>query len=59
MKSKGTRWLVIYGSLTEPSTRLNFVCVRIPSGRVPWRKKIVPAIERLVRPWYDTSSDRN
>jgi hypothetical protein len=49
-----TAWetFMVYGSFTEPTTGKNFIFIRKPSGRVPWRRKIVPAIERIVGPWF-------
>lgn len=41
----------VYGSFTEPTKGKNFIIIRIPSGRVPWAKKIAPAINRLIGPW--------
>ena len=43
---------MVYGSFTEPTTDKNFIIVRMPSGRVPWSKKIQPAINRLVGAWF-------
>jgi hypothetical protein len=49
---KWTAFLV-YGSFSVPNTdNLNFIIVRMPAGRVPWSKKIAPAINRLVKPWH-------
>lgn len=43
---------IVYGSFDEPNTGKNFIVVRMPSGRVPWSKKIAPAINKLVKQWY-------
>lgn len=43
---------MVYGSFTEPTTGKNFIVVRQPSGRTPWARKIVPAVNRLVNPWF-------
>ena len=43
---------IVYGSFTDPSTGKNGFVVRMPSGRVQWSKKIVPAINRLVRSFH-------
>lgn len=40
---------IVFGEFEEPTKKTNFVIVRMPSGHVPWSKKIVPAINRLVR----------
>jgi hypothetical protein len=50
-KSAWTTFLVI-GSFTEPTTGKNFIVVRIPKGRVPWSRKIVPAINQIVKEWF-------
>ncbi|RYD59601.1 MAG: hypothetical protein EOP83_20560 [Verrucomicrobiaceae bacterium] len=45
------KWTVfmVYGSFNDPVTNLNFFIVRMPKGRVPWSKKIAPALNRIVR----------
>ena len=40
---------IVLGEFEEPTMNVNFIIVRMPSGRVPWSKKITPAINRLVR----------
>jgi hypothetical protein len=35
---------MVYGSFTEPTMGKNFFIVRMPAGRVPWARKIAPAI---------------
>ena len=52
-------WVVfiVYGSFIEPIKGHNFVVVRMPVGRQPWKKKIVPAIHRLVSPWFPKGND--
>jgi hypothetical protein len=42
---------IVYGEFTEPRHGACFIVVRMPSGRVPWNTKIVPAINRLVKQW--------
>jgi hypothetical protein len=46
-------WVVfsVYGDFLEPSFKQHMIIVRMPSGRVPWTKKIAPAINRLVKQW--------
>lgn len=53
-----TKWRVFmtYGAFTEPEKGVNFIFVRMPEGRTPWTKKIVPAIKKLVHPWRDDKS---
>lgn len=41
---------IVYGAFTPPSGT-SFIIVRMPNGRVPWSKKIAPAINKLVRQW--------
>jgi len=49
-------WIInlIYGDFnlphrTEPGECVNFFVFRYPSGRIPWSKEIVPALNRLVQ----------
>jgi hypothetical protein len=49
---------MVYGNFIEPTMGKNFVMMRIPAGRQPWTKKIAPAINRLVRPWF-SADDRD
>jgi len=48
-----TRTIMIYGSFRDPETKLNFFFVRVPVGRIPWSKKIAPAIHKLVKPMLE------
>ena len=52
---------IVYGDFTEPTKGVNFIVVRRPSGRFPFQKKLVPAIEKLIRPWFpaDATSRRD
>lgn len=61
MKEAPSRLVVfiVYGSFTEPTMGKNFIVVRMPEGRVPWSKKIVPAIHRLVSPWFNRGVDKH
>lgn len=48
---------IVYGPFIEPSRSENFIIVRMPEGRVPWSKQIVPAIHKLVRSFYEATDD--
>ena len=52
MSAKNKKVILIYGSFKEPTQGENFIVLRYPACRIPWSKKIVPAINRLVRPWF-------
>lgn len=45
------RIILVYGSFADPATGANFFMLRVPSGRLPWSKKIAPALHRLIRSW--------
>lgn len=49
---EGTRTILVYGSFNEPKTDLNFILVRYPDGRVPWSRRIAPALDRMIRDWF-------
>ncbi len=44
--------VLVYGSFTDPKTGLNFFLIRYPEGRVPWSKKMAPALNRMIREWF-------
>ena len=46
------RTFTVYGNFEEPTKKTNFIVVRIPEKGAQWSKKIVPAINRLVRSWF-------
>lgn len=48
-------WVVftVYGEVHEPSGKPGGLIVRMPSGRVPWSKKIAPAINKLVKKYAE------
>ncbi len=46
------RIVLVYGNFNDPATKQNFFMIRIPEGRVPWSKKIAPALDRMIRGWY-------
>jgi hypothetical protein len=48
-----------YGSFTDPESGFNFFFVRLPKGRKPWTKKVVPAINRVVRAMYSEKEVRD
>lgn len=48
----GTTYCMVYGNFEEPTHRQNSIIVRYPDGPIPWRAKIAPAIDRLLRPWF-------
>jgi hypothetical protein len=55
---------MVYGSFEVPNTdkgkgTVNFIIIRKPIGRIPWSKKVVPAINRLVREWYPISRHKD
>jgi hypothetical protein len=54
---KGWTTFMVLGSFKDSATGLNFFIVRMPSGRVPFQKKIVPAIRRQVMTYF-TPEDR-
>ena len=45
--------VLVYGDFDVPpelkGTSVNFFFIRIPEGRIPWSKKIAPAINRIVQ----------
>lgn len=41
--------ILVYGDFLEPTMGKNYIIVFVPSGRIPWSKKIAPAIDRLVQ----------
>jgi hypothetical protein len=47
---------VVYGTFTPPSGP-PFIIIRMPKGRVPWSKKIAPAINKLVRQWKNKNEE--
>ena len=54
---KGVVDFIVYGSFVDPTTGVNFIVIRMPAGRVPWQKKIIPAVRRLVKPWTDVGEE--
>jgi hypothetical protein len=48
---------MVYGGFEDPATGLNFFMARMPKGRVPFQKKIVPALKRIVMSLY-TDADK-
>ena len=44
--------VLVYGSFKVPGFDTNFIVVSYSSGRVPWARKIFPAVARLVQPWF-------
>ena len=42
---------MVYGTFIPPSKCTAFIIIRMPKGRVPWSKKIAPAINKLVKQW--------
>lgn len=49
MAKRTHKTILVYGSFNVPSTDHNFFIIRVPEGRIPWAKKITPAIDRIVR----------
>lgn len=41
----------VYGEIKIPAENNACFIVRIPNGRVPWSKKIAPAINKLINSW--------
>lgn len=62
---------MLFGDFTDPQTGTNFIILRIPNGswsdgyirRLPWSRKIEPAMKRLVHEivgkdvWYTLDGD--
>lgn len=44
--------VLVYGGFTVPGYGVNFIVLSYSSGRVPWAKEILPAVARLVQPWF-------
>ena len=51
------RIFLLYGDWTD-GQGLNFVYCRCPGGRVPWSRKIAPALQRLVRRMHGGARNR-
>lgn len=47
--ARWTTFMVYGGGRDDPETGLNFFILRMPAGRQPWSKKIVPAIRAIIR----------
>jgi hypothetical protein len=56
MRTDSWTVFIVYGEFHEPTSKAGGLVVRMPSGKVPWKKKIVPAIAKLIRPWSETKS---
>lgn len=50
METRGVNIFLVYGGWCDAQGH-NAIIVEMPKGRVPWSKKIAPAIHRLVKPW--------
>jgi hypothetical protein len=50
---------VVYGTVHDPSGKAGGLIVRMPSGRVPWSKKIVPAINKLTRKYSEARDKKD
>jgi len=44
--------VMIYGGFTTPGFGTGFIILTYRDGRVPWAKEILPAVARLVQPWF-------
>lgn len=51
------KYYLIYGLFTEPTSKQGFIVIRTPDVRLPWSKKVAPAIQRLVKPWMENPKD--
>jgi hypothetical protein len=60
-KSAEKSWVVftVCGTFHEPSGKAGGLIVRMPSGRVPWCKKIAPAIDKLTKKYSETRDKGN
>jgi len=44
--------VMVYGGFTTPGFGTGFIILTYRNGRVPWAKEILPAVARLVQPWF-------
>lgn len=46
------RIIMVYGNFKDPNSDQNFFMIRIPDKRVPWSKKMAPALNRMINGWF-------